>query len=389
MSADRFSFLEFEEEGGGTGDASVRQSTGQEEVSPILRDIGAERLEDGTALAQVRIVDPRGLYSPPEDDEEGVSLSSMAAAGNGRKDGRAPTRLRVAEVFGERGHGAGQFHYPTGVAVDSQSVLFVVDADHHRLQRITPSGGVAVIGGRGSGRGQFLSPSGVAVDDEDAFYVVEQRGGRVQKFTREGVIALVFGKPGRGDGEMSGATAVAIAPGSGQIYVADTGGGRVMRFNDNGHFLGALGGNGLSAPLLGSPRALATEPGGAVYAADTTTNRVLRFDPLGRFDRQVGGPSSPVKFYSPRALALDPAGLLYVADGGAPDTLTGEMRGRVQCVSLADGKTLATIETVGRSLGSLLRPGGLTVGRPAAGSRWGDLYVADTMNHRILRFAWS
>jgi len=384
MSADRFQFLEFGEE---AADADRADAPGL-----VPRDIGFDHLADGTALAEVRIENAHG-YALPDEDEEGVeTLSSRAARDRSIQDGVAPTRLRPAEVFGERGDGAGQFHYPAGLAVDGGGVLFVCDSYGHRLQRITPGGGVAVIGGRGTGRGQFLSPSGVATDDEDAFYVVERGGQRVQKFSREGVLSLVFGRPGRGEGELSGPTAIAVAPGGG-IFVADTGNGRVQRFDGEGRFVGALGGPGLVGPGLGSPQALAVQPGGGLYVAETSARRVTVFDALGRPERQIGGTPS-VSLLQPRALALDPAGLLYVADAGDPDPITGETRGRVQCLSLADGRVLATVERLGRSLGTLLRPGGLAVGpapapdaRGAAARR--DLYVADTMNHRILRFAWT
>ena len=401
MSADRFQFLEFEEEGAierpefGRGTGAGPGSSG--------REFQAELLADGTTLAQVRVLDPRG-YAVDEDEEEGlVTLSSLAG-----QMGARPTRLRAVEVFGERGDKAGQFRYPTGLAVDGSGILFVADSFHHRVQRITPGGGVAVIGSRGSGRGQFQSPQGIAVDSEDSFYVLEQGGGRVQKFTREGVLVLTFGRPGRGEGEMHKPTAIAVAP-SGHIYVADTGNSRVQCFDGAGRFVSFLGGATSYETGINSPQALAAEAGGSLYVADTFGQRVQRFDPLGRMDRQLGGrpkgqalrrpavssaASPPLDFYQPRSLAVDPAALLYIADSGEPDALTGETRGRVQCLSLPEFRLVATIEKVGRSLGTLVRPGGLAVNPIADGGRHGnrvrgDLYVADTMNHRILRFAWS
>lgn len=388
MGADRFQFLEFEEE---------EEAPAQSESAASAREFQAKLLADGTTLAQVRIIDPRS-YDLDDEDEGQITLSSMAG-----EVGAAATRLRAVEVFGERGDKAGQFHYPTGLAVDSGGVLFVADTYHHRIQRITPGGGVAIIGSRGSGRGQFQSPQGIATDAEDAFYVLEQGSGRVQKFTKEGVLTLTFGRSGRGEGEMMGPTAIAVAPDSGHIYVADTGNCRVQCFDAAGKFVSYIGGTSGYESGISSPQALATGAGGSLSVADTFEQRVLRFDPLGRLDRQIGGrPQSQIRrrttapavsFYQPRALAVDASALLYIADGGEPDDLTGETRGRVQCLSLSEGRLVATIDKVGRSLGSLLRPGGLAVsprvepGRSGASAR-GDLYVADTMNHRILRFAW-
>jgi len=393
MSSDRFQFLEFGED----EEPAPDYAAWEDAPAPIQRELTAERLPDGTRLAEVRVTDPRGYRlseSAQEDEEEGVvTLSSLVTPKQGK-----PPRLRVTEVMGARGENAGEFGYPAGMAVDGAGVLFVADSYHHRLQRITPDGGVAVIGGKGLGRGQFGSPQGVATDGEDSFYVVEQGNSRVQKFTREGVLTLVFGRPGKGEGELSGPTAIAVAPGSGDIFVADTGNSRVQRFSYEGRFLGVLGASGLYGPGLSSPQALAAASGGSLYAAETLGGRLIGFDPLGRPARQIGGTRTratgneliPLSLHQPRALALDRTGLLYVADGGEPDSITGETRGRVQCLSLADGSVLATLEKVGRSLGALLRPGGLAVGPAAPGGQVrGDLYVADTMNHRILRFVWS
>ncbi len=392
MSSDRFQFLEFGED----EDPAPGQPVWEDAPAPIQRELTGERLADGSRLAEVRLVDPRGYRlseHAQEDEEEGfVTLSSLVAPKPGK-----PPRLRVAEVLGARGEGAGEFGYPAGMAVDGGGVLFVADSYHHRLQRIMPDGGVAIIGGKGPGRGQFASPQGVATDEQDSFYVVEQGNGRVQKFTRDGILSLVFGKPGKGEGEMNGPTAIAVAPGSGDIFVADTGNSRIQRFSYEGRFLGVLGASGLYGPGLSSPQALAAAPGGSLYAAETLGGRLVGFDPMGRPARQIGGTRTratgneliSLSLHQPRALALDKSGLLYVADGGEPDPITGETRGRIQCLSLADGSVLATLEKLGRSLGTLLRPGGLAVSPAAPGGQGrGDLYVADTMNHRILRFVW-
>ena len=405
MNSDRFNFLEFGEQEEPSEHAEFPEGHAdfsEDERQPIQRGIHAELLSDGTALAEVRITDLRGYRDTDEDNEGAGTLSSRIVPRS-----PLPPKLRVTEVFGERGAKAGQFYYPAGMAVDTAGILFVADSYHHRLQRITPSGGVAVVGGRGGGRGQFLSPQGIATDEDDSFYVVEQGNHRVQKFTREGVLALVFGKLGRGDGELNGPTALAVAPGTGDIFVADTGNSRIQRFNYEGRFLNVLGANGLYGPGLSRPQALAVTPSGSLYAADTFAQRLVRFDPMGRPDLEIGGAKPrmakhgtlpltryPLSLHQPRALAFDRTGLLYIADGGEPDEITGETRGRVQCLSLEDGRVLVTLDKIGRSLGSLLRPGGLAVGPvaqfDAQGSQpRGDLYVADTMNHRILRFVWS
>ena len=135
-----------------------------------------------------------------------------------------------------------------------------------------------------------------------------------------------------------------------------------------------------------SPQALATDAADNLYIADPFANRVLRYDPLGRPAGQFA-----TVFQQPRALACA-QGVLYVADGGdgAGAALDGEAPGRVVAWQMAQSRALATVERAGRRLGSLARPGGVAVAPAASdGIGRGDVYVADTMNHRILRFLWE
>jgi len=254
---------------------------------------------------------------------------------------------------------------------------------------VTPSGGVAIIGGRGRGRGQFLSPQGIATDAARAFYIVEQGNHRVQKFSSGGVLEMMFGKLGRGQGELRGPMGIAVAPGTGDIFVADTGNSRVQRFSREGRFLGVLGApGGLYAPLV-SPQAVAVDAGDNVFVADTLARRVVQYDPQGRPVGRFTG----LALDQPRALAIDPAGLLYVADSAAPAPMSTEEAGRVQCVDVG-GQHVRTALRTGERGRPLARPSGLAVSPlmgqgEAAALGFGDVYVSDTRNHRILRFVWN
>jgi len=374
MRVNRFDFLELGEEEAPLGTAEQQTSS----EMPPQREIHAEILSDGTALAQVRISDPHGRFSEELDEEKPANRSVYH------------TELRVVEVFGERGDRAGEFNFPTGLAVDAQGILFVADSYNHRVQRITPDGGVAVIGSRGQNRGQFLSPQGIAVDLEQSFYIVEQGNHRVQKYSQDGVLLLTFGRPGRDMGELHGPTGIAVAPGSRDIFIADTGNSRIQRFRSDGRFLGTLGAGQHS--VVNGPQALTVDASDNLYVADTFSQRILRFDPVGRIDTQWGGARTGLTFAQPRGLALDRTGLLYVADGAETDILSSDPKGRVQCIGLRDNAPLASLTTLGRGLGALVRPGGLAISPiPPTEDHMvrGDLYVADTMNHRILRFSWN
>ena len=71
------------------------------------------------------------------------------------------------------GTGAGaKFNYPSGVAVDSSTNVYVADASNHRIRKVTPGGVVTTLAGDGAGAfadgtgaaARFSGPAGVAVD---------------------------------------------------------------------------------------------------------------------------------------------------------------------------------------------------------------------------------
>lgn len=380
MSENRFGFLEI-------GDTEPRPAPENAPVAaPPPQTTRTPEAPDGTALSQVRVTDSRGYRAFLDQQESADALTAAGRKARAAKSGEG--RMRLAEVIGHQGIGAGQFNVPTGLAVDTSGILFVADSYNHRVQRITPSGGVSPIGGRGNGRGQFLSPQGLATDARQAFYIVEQGNHRVQKYSATGTLELIFGRPGRGRGELHGPMAIAVAPGTGDIYVADTGNRRVQRFDRDGNFLAFLGASGgLYAPLV-SPQALAVDAQDNLFVADTFAHRVVQYDPLGR----PVGQFQPAGLQGPCALACDASGLMYVGDSAPSETGDLEVTGRIHVLSASTGKGRSMITSLNGS-GPLLRPSGLAVTRASglvsADGVPAELYVADSLNHRILRFVWS
>ena len=403
MTSNRFDFLEF----GGEGNTPVPQE--DEPVATASRNgatalpkdasaiahpqMGGPGLDsDGLPLAQVTVTDNRGYYdfmreTQGRDGEAAITLQLAPDIVKG---------FRLTETIGGRGTRAGEFNYPTGVAVDPQGILYVADSYNHRVQRFTPDGGVSAIGSRGAAHRQFLSPQDVAVDEQGSFYVLEQGNNRVQKFTSSGVLCLVFGRPGHLAGELYGPTGIAVAR-SGLIYIADTGNARVQVFSPAGEFLGLVGVLP-GARRLTSPQSIALDEMDHLYIADTFTNRVLHFDPMGRFVGELGGalhmPSGIMpRLVEPRAVAVDACGMIYIADRG--DTLAdgNPSTGRLQVVNRADSQVQTQIDRLRKSQGLLARPSGLALGPPTYAPRnsppRADVYVADTMNHRVLRFVWD
>ena len=388
MKSNRFDFLELSDQ------AVPPDSLDTQQVGQVNVAIPSTPPSDATSSRPQPV--PLRQVAPPRlaevrVDPDSTRFGVTQSAAPQPLVGPAPRRLKPVEVFGSRGSTAGEFNFPAGMAIDNTGILWIADSYNHRLQRITPDGGVSVVGTRGLGRGQFMMPMDVAVDEARAFYVVDQAAHRVQKFSADGVLELVIGRSGSRPGEMRSPMGIAVNRDTNEIIVADTGNSRVQRFDGLGRFMGVLGEGELQgAKAISNPQAVVIDIYGRIYVADTLARRILQFDQFGRLLGYYGGAIGPgqrpgsitLNLNEPRAISVNDAGRLFITDAhrGA---------GRISVINVENGNLEAEISNAGKKLGPLTRPGGVAV-TPAAygGSSTGDVYVADTMNHRVIRFTW-
>jgi DNA-binding beta-propeller fold protein YncE len=80
------------------------------------------------------------------------------------------------------------------------------------------------------------------------------------------------------------------------VYVTDPEGYRVLIFSDEGQYLGRFGHFGQDINSLGLPNGIAVDADGNIYIADAGNNRVLRFAPLfTRVDEEEPVDEQPVE----------------------------------------------------------------------------------------------
>ena len=106
--------------------------------------------------------------------------------------------LRVICGNGQ-GSADNQLNYPCGVAVDSQSRLFVADTCNHRVQIFDVESGellhtLGETGVEGSDEKHFTFPRGVAVDSNDNVYVCDSENKRVCVFDASLKFVRSFGQ---------------------------------------------------------------------------------------------------------------------------------------------------------------------------------------------------
>ena len=228
---------------------------------------------------------------------------------------------------------------------------------------------------------------------------------------------------GSDDGQFLQPYGVAVDS-SGNVYVADSGNNRVVKFLGNGTFVGWAGGctsganclNGVSSgftcaiavcglPVSGSgngqfsgPQGVGVDSSGDVYVADSGNNRVEKFSDVGTFLVSFGSLGRvDGQFQSPIAVAVDSSGDVYVADSG--NNRVDKFMGNGSFVGWAGGCTSGSNCNVGMSLGFTCTAE--TCGASVYGSGdgqfdgasgvgvdpSGNVYAVDAGNNRVQKFS--
>lgn len=290
----------------------------------FLMDIGSSGSADGqfTSLGGVAVDAQGRLYAT-----DGGFYSYGAA-----------TRIQVFNSetgeflykWGSYGSGNGQFYDPNGIAVDSDSNVFVADTYNNRIQKFDSSGSfITKWGSSGSSNGRFLNAYHLVVDSSGNVYVSDGSMNRVQKFDNSGTYLTQWGSYGTGEGQFTSLFDTKYSMtlginGDDHIFVAGDGSnfGRVQEFDSGGTYVGAYGktANGQFA----SPGGIDTDNDGNIYVVDDNNYRIQKFDSNGNFLTKWGSQGSADGQFACsscneilQALAIDKThGWVYVLDEG-------------------------------------------------------------------------
>ena len=185
-----------------------------------------------------------------------------------------------------------EFVWPAGIAMVEDGRLLVTDEFRHHVAifpsdivypfpEFNPDGErIGDWGVHGSAPGELDGPSGITVDSNDDVYIVDTGNDRVQKFTRDGDYLLGWGSTGTADGEFRRPWGVTVDS-QGAVYVADWGNDRVQKFSPDGEYLMSFGGREHDGGDLDHPANVAVDSDGDVYVTDWGNNRVQIYEPSG------------------------------------------------------------------------------------------------------------
>lgn len=218
----------------------------------------------------------------------------------------------VTNVWGSYGNGPGQFRCLRGVAVDGHGRVYVSDSSRQKVIVLADGKTVREWGEYGSAPGQFNQPAGLAVDDERV-YVADFSNHRISVFSLTGDHLFSIGSYGTGDTEFAGPKDVAVDA-KGNIYVADSMNARVSKFAPSGDLITHIGSYGTYPGELSSPTSIAIQ-GELLYVADLVNHRAQVFDLTGNFRYQWGRHPVSIReknggrMHYPTQIAVSPSGL--------------------------------------------------------------------------------
>ena len=244
-----------------------------------------------------------------------------------------------------------QLNDPSGIALASDGSLYIADTLNHRVRMIDPTGIITTVAGTGvpgfnSAEGpaalaQLSYPSGVAIGPDGGVYIADGGNNLVREITPDGRLIIVAGNHSygySGDGGPADyatlAFPTAVIPAQdGSIYISDTNNHRIRKVGTDGNIYTVagdgtegFGGDGSPATQakLDYPEKIALASDGSLYIADGNNSRIRKIDPEGYITTVVGdgtygfagdnGPISLAQLRTPQGIALAPNGELYVAD---------------------------------------------------------------------------
>jgi len=213
--------------------------------------------------------------------QPGGNLFTVAGNGNAAYfgDGLQGTRASVNQ--------------PEGIAVDAQGNLYIADTRDNAVRKVTPDGLITTLAGTGAAgyggdngparQALLRLPSGVAVDSQGVVYVADTGNNQIRRIDPSGLITTVDTS-----GTLNEPRGVAVDR-AGNVYIADTG-NHVVRRVSPGALITTIAGTGECCysgdgglaieARLNQPWGISVDGNGNVYVADPGNNAVRMLSPV-------------------------------------------------------------------------------------------------------------
>lgn len=311
---------------------------------------------------------------------------------------------------------------PQDVAIHPETGhVLVVDWNNHRIREVDAEGMIETIIGSGkigdaidgpAASVDLYRPTHVGFDPNGALILSAWQNHKVMRLNADGTLQTIAGNGKRsfaGDGGPATSAQLDLPVNTafaqdGSFYISDQGNQRVRRVATNGTISTVVGtgepgfsgdgGPATSAQIQGpagqsaSPSLkIALGPDGLLYIADSGNHRVRRVDAAGVITTIAGtgepgfagdgGPAVSAQLSRPTDLAFAADGALYVADTDNSCIRRIATDGIITTVAGRCGEPGYDGDDQPATQARLSRPFGIELGAN------GQLYIADTYNHRI------
>ncbi|CAF1385803.1 unnamed protein product, partial [Adineta steineri] len=271
-----------------------------------------------------------------------------------------------------KGQESNQFNRPTGICIDENKNIFIVDSGNHRVVewKCNENEGQSIAGGNGEGNrmDQLRYPIDVIVDQKNnSIIIADFHNRRVIQWVNKNQQILIDNINCRG---------LAMDK-YGFLYVSDYKKNEVRRwktgkYNNEGVIV--VGGNGQGNQLnqLNNPSFIFVDEDQSVYVSDCNNHRVVKWRQGAKEGKIVAG-GSVNQLSLPEGIVVDDLGQIYVVDG---------LNHRIMrwCEGKEEGEIVVGGNEKGSRSNQLHGPSNLSFDVE------GNLYVADTFNHRIQKF---
>ena len=294
---------------------------------------------------------------------------------------------------------------PQGLWVDNDGRLLIADTGSHRIRRFDPrQGTISTVAGTGvggfSGDGVALEtnlnrPAGVAVDGAGNLWIGDTGNNRVRRVSSQVISTLGGGLPaevGDGDPAIAAAlgfpTTITLDP-ENNAYISDYAHHRIRRVDASSRLINTAVGTGEAGDsgdgqaadraLLSSPSGLALDASRNLFFSDTDHHKVRRVDALSQIISTViqGDALSVIDPSFPRGIVFDTQGALFLADTGNHRILSADLLRQDLFLVAGTGERGAGPESGPAPSVAFDTPYAVEVDLE------GDLYIADSFNHRI------